>query len=136
MAAYVITSSASEDIGSIEGKCIVPGRNRSAFRAELGGSYAALNMLLVVVSRAPIPVSGIVKVGCDGKAILDRVRWARKEAKGSHFDLVSGILHCCKELEGRTVQIKWEHIREHQDRVAGHIFTDLEEFIVSVDRRA
>jgi hypothetical protein len=38
-AAFTITS-ASASSGGIDGVCVVPGREQSAYRAELGGIYA------------------------------------------------------------------------------------------------
>jgi hypothetical protein len=132
-AAYIITSTAADGVGSIEGHCVIPGRNQSAFRAELGGIYAALNMLLVLVTRATIPVQGIVTLGCDGKAALDRLKKAKREAKGSHFDLVSGILFCRQALQELGVFIQMEHVRGHQDEERNHVLSFMEELNVSVD---
>jgi len=124
---------------SITGRCIVPGRTQSAFRAELGRLYAALHMVLALISQAPSPIQGTVVVnrsilvGCDGKSALERVSKARHVAKGNHFDLVSGIVACRSALAEKGVNLQMVHVKGHQDRIRGGSLTILEALNVMVD---
>lgn len=133
-AAYIIVP-ASDVARRIKAVCVIPGRSQSAFRAELGGIFAALNMLLAVISQAAVPVNGkrTVLLGCDGKSALERIKHATYTAKGSHFDLVTGILKCCQSLEARGVIIRMEHVYGHRDRYSNYEMSFMEELNVIVD---
>jgi len=139
-AAYTLTS--TEDVGiRLDGRCIVPGQNQSAFRAELGGLYAALHMLLAVVSQMTSN-DGValghhtVRVGCDGKSALNRVAKAQMAAKGNHFDLVTGILSCLRLLKEKGVSVQMEYVKGHQDRVCPYDLSVMEALNVRVDAEA
>jgi len=109
-AAYIIVPS-SDVSRRLKAVCVIPGRTQSAFRAELGGIYAALSMLLAVISHMDFPVNGIGKVvmGCDGESALERIKYATYSAKGSHFDLVTGIIKCRQALEDKGETIQMQH---------------------------
>jgi len=139
-AAYTLTS--TEDVGTrIDGRCIVPGQHQSAFRAELGGLYAALHMLFPVVSQM-MSTDGVAlghhtaRVGCDGRSALNRVAKAKMVAKGNHFDLVTGILSCLRLLKAKGVSVQMEYVKGHQDRVCLYDLSVMEALNVRVDSEA
>jgi hypothetical protein len=117
--------------------CVVPGREHSAYRAELGGIYAGLAMLKTLLSgSSTLITSGSVTFGCDGESALRRVAKASMEAKGTHFDLVTGILACRSSLEKLGVSVHFEYVKGHQDTILGHSLSFLEGLNVKVDRVA
>ena len=113
-AAFCITPGWLDETTCIDGCCIVPGRVQSAFRAELGGMYAALRAVLLLVQRAQL-THGAIQLGCDGQAALNRIRNGRMDVKGSNFDLVTGILTCLNQLKGANIQVELTYVRGHQD---------------------
>jgi len=134
-AAYTIAG--NDDLTlRMDGVCVVPGRDQSAFRAELGGIYAGMQLLFAIVDRANLAFHSVVTVACDGRSALDRLRFATAEAKGSHFDLVSAIVSCKMKLASKGVEVQYEHVRGHQDRLGAHVLSLMESFNVMVDEKA
>jgi hypothetical protein len=91
-------------------------------------------MVLTLVTHRPTgAVTDSIIFGCDGKSALDRIKGA---TKGTHFDLVTGILACRQDLADRGVVVSFEHVKGHQDRLLAHRLTFFEELNIKVDRSA
>ena len=102
----------------ISGSNDVPGQGQSAFWSELAGICGAV-LLLQALCQTYAITSGAVTLGLDREGAINAIRndYRPKPSQPS-FDLVTHLKHTISSL---PMQVHWQWIKGHQDRVIQHL---------------
>jgi Reverse transcriptase (RNA-dependent DNA polymerase) len=133
-AAWKILDLANPD-HSFAGQCVTPGTadQQNPYRSELSGLYASVSATNALIQFFEIS-SGTVTLACDNLGAIRTTSYNAEHTSptGAQYDLVMAIQYA------KSPNIQWNHthVLGHQDAVADHTLSPLEQVNVEMDTNA